>query len=129
MGRGRPKGHRLSEKSKKKISDAKRGVGRSFETREKISAGVKRYFDEIYTDKMFANYRMCDPIFEWLKDYMGVNFRGDKGHYLEDTFGSTIDLFPYELTPEKLMIIKDLLEKLPKHSPILRKLLDRTLDK
>lgn len=42
--RGRPTGHRLSEKSKRKISKSKMGQTHTDETREKISNSVIEYF-------------------------------------------------------------------------------------
>lgn len=125
MGRGRPKGYRLSNETRKKIAESKKGQKRDFSTREKIAAGVKKYYDDHFVDKMFANYRMCDPIFEWLKDFMDSDMRGDHTHHLEDCFGDTIELFPSNENPEKWIITQDLQKKLPKHSPILRKLLDK----
>lgn len=43
--RGRPKGHRLSEQSKKKISESKTGYTHSEEAKNKISASLMDYFE------------------------------------------------------------------------------------
>lgn len=42
--RGRPEGHKLSDKTKHKISESKTGQIHSFITRTKIANGVRTYF-------------------------------------------------------------------------------------
>lgn len=42
--RGRPKGHKLSEESKQKISVSKTGYIHSGRTKKKISKSLKKYF-------------------------------------------------------------------------------------
>ena len=58
-GRGRPLGFKLSEESKRAISEAKRGQKHSEATKEKISRTLISYFRNMYplSSELLDNYR------------------------------------------------------------------------
>lgn len=70
-GRGRPLGFRLSEESKRAISDSKKGQKHSEETKDKISRTLISYFKNIspLSDELYEQYKdsieSCDDIRQW----------------------------------------------------------------
>ncbi|MCJ2534202.1 MAG: hypothetical protein LN364_03090, partial [Candidatus Thermoplasmatota archaeon] len=68
--RGRPTGHRLSDESKKAISEAKKGQEHSQETKDKISKSLIIYFKRLNTLSDEITDRYCrigdDVICDWI---------------------------------------------------------------
>jgi len=122
--RGRPEGFRLSEKSKDRIRESRYGVHHSKATRNKISRSLIKYFKERnplsenirYDYKHFPAY-----IDEWIinnkreldqTEYVMTDKKILFLSQLELCFGSDIDKFSHNITPEFFLILKEeLLEK------------------
>lgn len=58
-GRGRPLGYRLSEESKRAISESKKGQKHSEETKEKISKTLLQYFRNLHplSKELYEDYK------------------------------------------------------------------------
>jgi hypothetical protein len=85
-GRGRPLGFKLSDFSKKSISDSKKGQHHSESTKEKISKTLTQYFRTMYplSDELYEQYKSeiknSDEIQAWF-------------YHIQEDYNSTTDVF------------------------------------
>ena len=122
--KGRPIGYRLSEASKRAISEAKRGQKHKESTKSKISKSLKNYFRRKHplSDEIANNYcRMSDDIIcGWLYDVSAdldecVDILTQRTLYnklkIEISYGNNIeDIFSHSITPEVLLMYKEYIE-------------------
>lgn len=121
--RGRPVGFKLSDKTKKAISDAKTGQRHSEETKDKISKSLIAYFrrqkpvseELINTYCNMADDSMCSWIMKarkTLDDALEIKtFRAIlNAERYEGTFGVEIENISHSLTPEVLVLFKEYCE-------------------
>lgn len=122
--KGRPIGYRLSEASKRAISEAKRGQKHKEATKNKISKSLKSYFKRKYplSDEIVNNYcRMSDDVLcDWLYDVSDelddcVDVLTQRALYnklkIEISYGTNIeDIFSHSVTPEILLLYKEHIE-------------------
>jgi len=123
--RGRPVGYKLSEESKNKIRLKRLGTCHSLETRNKISRSLKAYFrqrDSLSKSIKDEYLYISDEAIDWIVDnkdeidstenVMSTR-RLNNLQQLEVYFGSEIEnLFGHQMTPEFLVLIKEVLQKL-----------------
>jgi hypothetical protein len=124
--RGRPYGHRLSEKTKDKIRQKRTGTHHSPETRIKISKALTDFFKRqgsVSTD-MLRDYEDFEELVSWIEE--NSEYLDDEDHaivterrlssfrQLEVSLGKTEieQLFGHSATPEFLLMLKEELEKL-----------------
>lgn len=118
--RGRPIGFRLSEESKKAISDSKKGQKHTQETKDKISRSLILYFRKLnpFSDEIEKRYcRMdddeaCDWVHEVRNDLNSLNdVMTDRAmrntRRIELTCGNYIEFFGHEMTPETILLFKE----------------------
>jgi len=118
--RGRPIGYRLSEESKRAISESKKGQRHTQETRDKISKTLVIYFRSRnpLSEELINNYCRSDDdeLCEWLTDYQEeLDSSTDvltertlqSTRKIEIAFGQNIEFFSHELTPEILLLFKE----------------------
>jgi NUMOD3 motif len=118
--RGRPIGFRLSEESKKAISDSKKGQKHTQETKDKISRSLILYFRKLnpFSDEIEKRYcRMdddeaCDWVHEVRSDLNSLNdVMTDRAmrntRRIELTCGNYIEFFGHEMTPETILLFKE----------------------
>jgi len=123
--RGRPRGYKLSEESKHKIRLKRLGTHHTLETRNKISRSLKAYFrrrDSLSKSIKDEYLYISDEAVDWIIDnkdeidstenVMSMR-RLNNLQQLELYFGSEIeDLFGHQMTPEFLILVKELLGEL-----------------
>jgi len=123
--RGRPRGYKLSEESKHKIRLKRLGTHHTLETRNKISRSLKAYFrrrDSLSKSIKDEYLYISDEAVDWIIDnkdeidstenVMSMR-RLNNLQQLELYFGSEIeDLFGHQMTPEFLILVKELLQEL-----------------
>jgi len=123
--RGRPLGYKLSEESKNKIRLKRLGTHHTIETRNKISKSLRAYFrrrDSLSRSIKNEYLYISDEAVDWIVDnqsdidstenVMSIR-RLDNLRQLELYFGSEIeDLFGHQMTPEFLVLVKELLHEL-----------------
>lgn len=123
--RGRPRGYKLSEKSKHKIRLKRLGTHHTLETRNKISRSLKAYFrrrDSLSKSIKDEYLYISDEAVDWIIDnkdeidstenVMSMR-RLNNLQQLELYLGSEIeDLFGHQMTPEFLILVKELLQEL-----------------
>jgi len=122
--RGRPAGHKLSEESKRAIAESKRGQRQKQETKDKISKSLLIYFDQFNSlaDELVDRYCRLDDdeLCDWaeeVKDELDssddvlTQKRMRNSRRIEICCGSNIEFFSHQMTPETMVIIKDLMEK------------------
>lgn len=122
--RGRPIGFKLSEESKRAISESKRGQCHKQETKDKISRSLIIYFkSKNPVSEEIINY-YCrtdnDEVCGWIndvkefidcdEDIMTERALRNK-QKMEITCGSNIELFSHRITPELLIMFKEYCEK------------------
>lgn len=123
MGRvGRPSGYRLSEASKRAISASKQGQNHKLETKDKISRSLTIYFKQFDSLGEEIADRYCnmedDEICSWANDvkddldnlddvYTEKKLRNK--NKMELCCGHDIERFSHGLTPELIIMIKELL--------------------
>jgi hypothetical protein len=118
--RGRPLGFRLSEESKRAISESKKGQRHKQETKDKISRTLTIYFrnrsplsEEIVNEYCRADDdELCgwatevqvalDEIEDVRTERSMINSRK-----IEITYGQNIEYFSHEMTPETLILLKE----------------------
>jgi len=122
--RGRPIGFRLSEASKRAISESKRGQRHKQETKDKISDSLIVYFrnknplSEELTN-MYCNIDSNGEICEWVTDNESVidsledvmtlkSLRN--ANRIELTVGPNIEFFSHEITPELIILFLEAAE-------------------
>lgn len=122
--KGRPVGFRLSEASKRAISEAKRGQRHKEATKTKISKSLKTYFRKKnpWSEELTNYYcRMSDDgTCTWLYEVSDdldccLDILTQKAMYnklrVEISYGHTIeDVFSHSITPEVLLMYKEHLE-------------------
>lgn len=118
---GRPLGFKLSDRSKKAISEAKRGQQHKEETKAKISRSLHIYFRQKnpLSEEIINRYcnpdendRLCEWIFSVKDELDKINdvitdkvFR-NKGR-TEITYGHDIECFGHSFTPEFILLFKE----------------------
>jgi hypothetical protein len=118
--RGRPVGHRLSDESKKAISEAKRGQQHSQATKDKISRSLILYFKKLNTlsDEVTDRYcrvgddDMCDWVNEVREDLDEADdILTEKGlrnkRRKEICCGHNIEYFSHNLNPEIIVMFME----------------------
>jgi len=125
--RGRPIGYRLSEESKRAISESKRGQLHKQSTKDKISRSLIVYFrNKNPVSVEMSNYyerisgeRAC----KWIDDAReGIDsceeIMTEKAlrnkQKMEITCGANIELFSHRMTPELLTLFKEYCAKIGK---------------
>jgi len=125
--RGRPLGFKLSEYSKRAISESKRGQRHRNETKDKISRSLLIYFrskDPLSEELINMYCRVDDDVLcGWIND---VSYELDSlddvmtiralrnARRIEMTAGHNIEYFSHEITPEMLVLFKEVCEELGK---------------
>ena len=118
--RGRPVGYRLSESSKRAISESKRGQRHSKETKDKISRTLMLYFRRLRPLSEEIINRYCraddDDICGWVNDIRDEldsdeDIRTDRSlkntNKIEISYGNEIEYFSHDLTPETILLLKE----------------------
>ncbi len=120
--RGRPIGFKLSEESKKAISEAKIGQRHSQETKDKISKSLILYFKKQHplSDEIERRYcEMDEDLQEWaesvrseLNDITDVMTKRSMRvtRRIEMNCGNNIEYFGHHLTPEVILLFKEFCE-------------------
>jgi hypothetical protein len=110
--RGRPIGFRLSEESKRSISDSKRGQRHREETKDKISRSLVIYFkrQNPLSEELVRTYcRFNDDLCDWFDEYSDdIDSYEDvltqkamqNTRKTELSYGNDIEYFSHGLTPE-----------------------------
>jgi hypothetical protein len=126
--RGRPLGFRLSEESKRAISESKMGQRHREETKNKISRSLIIHFrmQHPLSEELMSIYKRVDDggvIDEWINsvkmdldmcdDVMTIRALRNAGR-IEIPVGSNIEYFSHEVTPELLVLFKEACERLNK---------------
>jgi len=118
--RGRPLGFRLSEESKKAISESKKGQKHKQETKDKISRTLMLYFRKQHPVSEEIINRYCrtnnDRLCSWANDvsdkldcYEDIKTERAMNNIrkTEIVYGQNIEYFSHELTPEAILLIKE----------------------
>lgn len=122
--KGRPAGFRLSEASKRAISEAKKGQKHKETTKSKISKSLKSYFRKKnpLSEEIAKAYKRVsdDSMYGWLcevsHDLDGcMDVLTQKALYnklrIEISYGHNIeDIFSHSVTPEILLMYKEYLD-------------------
>ena len=116
--RGRPIGFKLSELSKRSISESKKGQKHRQETKDKISDSLIVYFKKLNPlseelTNMYCNFEEGGEVCEWmannednldsLDDVMTLKSLRNANR-IEITVGPNIEFFSHEITPELLVL-------------------------
>jgi len=116
--RGRPIGFKLSELSKRSISESKKGQRHRQETKDKISDSLIVYFKKLNPlseelTNMYCNFEEGGEVCEWmannednldnLDDVMTLKSLRNANR-IEITVGHNIEFFSHEITPELLVL-------------------------
>lgn len=119
--KGRPVGFRLSEASKRAISEAKKGQKHKETTKNKISKSLKSYFRKKnpLSEELAKSYKRLsdDSMSGWLGDVSHdldgcMDILTQKALYnklrIEISYGHNIeDIFSHSVTPEVLLMYKE----------------------
>ena len=118
--RGRPLGFKLSEESKRAISESKKGQRHKQETKDKISRTLMLYFRKQHPVSQEIIGRYCradnDELCKWANDVSEEldTFEDVKTERAmnnirktEIVYGQNIEYFSHNLTPETILIIKE----------------------
>lgn len=124
--RGRPIGFKLSETSKRAISESKKGQKHKQETKDKISNSLIIYFKKKHPlseelTNMYCNFEEGGEVCEWMAnneddidridDVMTLkNLRN--ANRIEIAVGPNIEYFSHEITPELVVLFLEACEKL-----------------
>lgn len=121
--RGRPLGFRLSEESKRAISESKKGQRHKQATKDKISKTLLLYFRRLNPLSEEITNTYCriddDEACGWMNDVAEdidetediLTDRFMKNiRKTEIAYGHNIEYFSHSMTPERLLIIKELCE-------------------
>ncbi len=125
--RGRPLGFKLSEYSKRAISESKRGQRHRNETKDKISRSLLIYFrsKDPLSEELINMYCRADDdeLCGWIND---VSYELDSADdimtirslrnalRIEVTVGNNIEYFSHDVNPEMLVLFKEVCEELGK---------------
>lgn len=118
--RGRPRGYKLSEESKKAIRKAKEGQRHTQETKDKISRSLIIYFRKLNPLSEEIENRYCraddDITCGWVQNVRAeLDNLGDvltrktllSRNRIEIACGGNIEYFSHNLTPEILVLFKE----------------------
>lgn len=116
--RGRPIGFKLSDESRKAISESKMGQRHSIETRDKISKSLRLYFRQLHplSSEMSNQYMYSKETVVWLKkvkkaldaiDEVKTERSLKNINKTELPFGEYIELFSHNFTPETILLFKE----------------------
>lgn len=118
--RGRPLGYKLSDLSRQAISDSKRGQRHSQETRDKISRTLLLYFKKLNPLSEEITNRYCrsndDRSCDWMQgvrdqldgfDDVITDRQMSNIRKTEIAYGQNIEAFFHEITPETVMLLKE----------------------
>lgn len=120
--RGRPIGFKLSDESRKAISEAKIGQKHSQETKDKISKSLILYFKKQHplSDEIESRYcEMDEYLQDWadsvknrLNEITDVMTRRSMRitRRIEMNCGNNIEYFGHNLTPEVILLFKEFCE-------------------
>lgn len=128
--RGRPFGYRLSEASKRAISESKRGQKHKQETRDKISKSLVIYFRKLnpFSEEILNTYDRDgenDDVKEWVDDVKEEldNFEDvmtskamRNSRKIELNCSNNIEYYHHNITPELLVMFKEYCEKINKNT-------------
>lgn len=125
--RGRPLGFKLSEASKRAISESKKGQQHKQVTKEKISRSLIRHFraqnplseelTNMYCDFEDGDNEVCrwmatnEEVIDSIDDVMTLKSLRNANR-IEITAGYTIEFFSHEITPELLILFIERCEEL-----------------
>lgn len=125
--RGRPLGYKLSDKSKQAISKSKKGQSHTQETKDKISKSLMLYFRRLHplSDEITNTYCRIDDdeLCAWINNVREeLDADGARTDVLTDramantrkteiAYGQNIEYFSHDITPEALLILKELCEE------------------
>ena len=125
--RGRPLGFKLSEYSKRAISASKQGQRHKNETKDKISKSLLIYFrsKDPLSEELINMYCRTDDdeLCGWINDISEeldslddiMTIRALRNaRRIEMTAGHNIEYFSHEVTPEMLVLFKEVCEELGK---------------
>jgi len=122
--RGRPLGYRLSEESKRAISESKKGQRHKQSTKDKISKTLMLYFRRLnpLSEELINTYcradddESCgwmngvaediDEFDDILTDRFMRNIRKT-----EISYGHNIEYFSHTMTPERILLLKEFCEE------------------
>ena len=118
--RGRPLGFKLSEESKRAISESKKGQKHKQETKDKISRTLMLYFRRQHPVSQEIISRYCrsdnDELCSWankvsekLDTFEDVKTERAMNNIrkTEIVYGQNIEYFSHNLTPEAILIFKE----------------------
>lgn len=118
--RGRPLGFKLSTESRMAISDSKKGQKHTQETKDKISRTLILYFRKQHpiSEEIIGRYCRAtdDDLCEWVErvsedldsfEDVKTERAMDNIRRTEIMYGSNIEFFSHELTPEVLLLLKE----------------------
>lgn len=121
--RGRPLGFRLSEESKRAISESKRGQRHRPETKDKISRSLIMYFrrQNPLSEEIINRYMRVgdDKLCNWINDVQeeldsSMEILTEKAMRnktkIEITCGHNIEFFSHNVTPELIYLLKEYCE-------------------
>lgn len=121
--RGRPVGHKLSEESKRAIAESKRGQHHKQATKDKISKSLLIYFSQFNSLSEEITNKYCrtddDELCQWAEDVRDeldesedifTNKTMRNTRRTELTSGQHIEFYSHNLTPELLIMLKDMME-------------------
>lgn len=121
--RGRPLGFRLSEESKRAISESKRGQRHRPETKDKISRSLIMYFrrQNPLSEEIINRYMRVgdDKLCNWIQDVQeeldsSMEILTEKAMRnktkVEITCGHNIEFFSHGITPELIYLLKEYCE-------------------
>ena len=121
--RGRPLGFRLSEESKRAISESKRGQHHKQETKDKISRSLIYYFRSLNPLSEELNNMYCtmdESICEWINEFEDELDNTEdvmtlkslrNARRIEINYGDNIEFFCHEMTPELIFLFKEACEQ------------------
>ena len=118
--RGRPLGFKLSAESKRAISESKKGQRHTQETKDKISRTLMLYFRKQHpiSEEIIGRYcrvtddelcRWAADVSEQLDSYDDIKTERamDNIRRTEILYDQNIEYFSHNLTPEKILLIKE----------------------
>lgn len=118
--RGRPLGFKLSEESKRAISESKKGQKHKQETKDKISRTLMLYFRKQHpvSQEIIGKYCRSDndelcawanKVSEELDTFEDVKTERAMNNIrkTEIVYGQNIEYFSHDLTPENILILKE----------------------
>lgn len=122
--RGRPLGYRLSESTKRAISQAKTGQKHNQRTKDKISRSLIMYFraKNPLSEEISNRYYRFDfdgELSDWVEDNadnldMSINVLTEKSlrnkGKIEIACGDTIEFFSHGITPEVIILFREYCE-------------------